>query len=372
MINVAAIMVSPLWTPTAERVEKSNFTSYLQFLDKEKNLKFRSYAELHHWSVIETAPFWESLWQFFKIEASTPYRQVIGEKRPLKGVPRPEWFPGARLNFAQNLLRYRDDQIALIAIKESGERKTITYKELYQKVARCASALKKAGVKTGDRVAGYVPNCAESIVAMLAATSLGAIWSSCSPDFGVQGVLDRFQQIGPKVLFTVDGYTYNGKRHDLMARLETIIPKLSSLQKTIVIPFVGEKIPLHPPLTKGDTRGIFERGSGGDMTGATSRYLVLALMLLSLFSLHQCLDHRNETQEFSPLPATSFLLGQKIPINTADPKMLEALPGIGPKLAQRIVEDRRMNGPFKNEKELLRVPGLGPKKVEAIRSLIDF
>ncbi|MBI1910333.1 MAG: helix-hairpin-helix domain-containing protein [Deltaproteobacteria bacterium] len=108
------------------------------------------------------------------------------------------------------------------------------------------------------------------------------------------------------------------------------------------------------------------------MTGATSRYLVLALMLLSLFSLHQCLDHRNETQEFSPLPATSFLLGQKIPINTADPKMLEALPGIGPKLAQRIVEDRRMNGPFKNEKELLRVPGLGPKKVEAIRSLIDF
>ncbi|MBI1909351.1 MAG: acetoacetate--CoA ligase [Deltaproteobacteria bacterium] len=249
-------MVSPLWTPTAERVEKSNFTSYLQFLDKEKNLKFRSYAELHHWSVIETAPFWESLWQFFKIEASTPYRQVIGEKRPLKGVPRPEWFPGARLNFAQNLLRYRDDQIALIAIKESGERKTITYKELYQKVARCASALKKAGVKTGDRVAGYVPNCAESIVAMLAATSLGAIWSSCSPDFGVQGVLDRFQQIGPKVLFTVDGYTYNGKRHDLMARLETIIPKLSSLQKTIVIPFVGEKIPLHPPLTKGGTGGF--------------------------------------------------------------------------------------------------------------------
>lgn len=228
-------MVAPIWTPTDSRVKSSNLTRYLTYLKKTKKL-FNSYEELHRWSVTQLPDFWESIWKFCGVRFSKPYTQVMGEPK----MPGTKWFEGARLNFAENLLRFQDDRIALISWAEGKPRREINYRELAEQVARLAASLKNEGVKPGDRVAGYLPNIPETVIAMLAATSLGAVWSSCSPDFGVQGVLDRFGQIEPKVLVTVNGYSYNGKVHDLRPRLQEIASKLPSVIRTVIIPFEKE------------------------------------------------------------------------------------------------------------------------------------
>ena len=166
---------------------------------------------MHNWSTTEIEAFWESIWKYSQIVHSKPYEKVL-DKRVMPGA---KWFEGAQLNFAENLLRYQDDHIAIVSSREDKADVVLTYKELYDLVSACASGLKNIGVKKGDIVAGFVTNIPETIVAMLAVTSLGAVWTSCSPDFGIQGVIDRFGQVKPKVLFAIEEYQYNGKIYKL-------------------------------------------------------------------------------------------------------------------------------------------------------------
>jgi acetoacetyl-CoA synthetase len=195
---------------------------------------FSSYAELYGWSVDHIPEFWAAMWDFADIKASKPYRSVVDNPNKMPGA---KWFTGARLNFAENLLRFRDAQTALIFRGETGVTKRLTYAELYDEVARTADSLRKMGVKAGDRVVGFMPNLPETIVAMLSATSIGAVWSSCSPDFGIKGVLDRFGQIKPKVLFTADGYSFKGKKIDSLTRTADILKQLPSVEKVVVVPY---------------------------------------------------------------------------------------------------------------------------------------
>jgi acetoacetyl-CoA synthetase len=222
----------PLWVPSEERIKSSNLTKYYEFLRNEYELTLSDYSDLHKWSVTEIETFWESIWKFSGIIYSNPYERVL-DKRVMPGA---KWFEGARLNFAENLLKYRDDHTAIISSREDKPDVTLTYKELYDLVAACGSGLKKLGVKKGERVAGFVTNIPETIIAMLAATSLGAVWTSCSPDFGIQGVIDRFGQVKPKVLFAIEEYQYNGKVIDCREKIEEIVKRITEIEKVIWIP----------------------------------------------------------------------------------------------------------------------------------------
>ena len=226
----------PLWIPSEDRIRNSNLSKYYDFLRKDYKLSFKDYNELHKWSVSDIETFWESIWKFSSILHSKTYNKIL-DKRIMPGAI---WFEGARLNFAENLLRYNDDHIALISSREDEPDVTLTYTELNGLVAACSSSLKKLGVKTGDRVAGFVTNIPESIIAMLATTSLGAVWTSCSPDFGTQGVLDRFGQVKPKVLFAIEEYQYNGKLIDCREKVEKIVNQIPEIQKVIWIPHFQE------------------------------------------------------------------------------------------------------------------------------------
>jgi acetoacetyl-CoA synthetase len=220
-----------LWNPSKDQIESSNITDFIKFVNDEYDKAFDTYDDLYQWSVYEIEQFWESLWKYSGIVHSKPYQFVL-DKRKMPGA---EWFAGAKLNFAENLLRFRDDKIALISYKEDNSIVKLTYTELFDKVAACASGLKEIGVKKNDRVAGFVTNTPEAIIAMLAATSLGAVWSSCSPDFGLQGVTDRFGQIEPIVLFATEGYQYNGKHIDCREKIETIAETIPQIKKVILI-----------------------------------------------------------------------------------------------------------------------------------------
>ena len=192
-------MAKLLWKPSQERIENSNMYRFMNVINDKYHQNFSEYAPLHKWSIDNIADFWETMWEFADIIASNPYDQVIDDVTKMPGA---RWFSGAQLNFAENLLRYRDNRTALIFKGEGQESIKISYAELYDEVARLAKSLKETGVQAGDRVVGFIPNMPAATIAMLAATSLGATWSSCSPDFGLKGVLDRFGQIKPKVLFT--------------------------------------------------------------------------------------------------------------------------------------------------------------------------
>ena len=224
----------PLWTPAKDRVEAAAITRFTA--RAQPALQAAGYGALHRWSVEKRAEFWSALWDF---------AGVVGDKGPppflLDGnrLPGSRWFPGARLSYAENLLRRSDDHVALVSVLENGRRETLTYRALRQRVAALATALAADGLGVGDRVVGYVPNVIDAVVAMLATTSLGAVWSSCSPDFGVQGLLDRFGQIAPAILFTADGYYYNGKTHDSLARLAEVLPQLPSVRRVVVMPVTG-------------------------------------------------------------------------------------------------------------------------------------
>jgi acetoacetyl-CoA synthetase len=183
-----------LWQPSEAQIQSSNMYRFMMLINGRYGTSFDSYDGLYQWSVDHIPEFWKEMWDFASIKASAPYEQVLDDATRMPGA---RWFEGARLNFAENLLRYRDDRLALVFRGEDRVRRTYTYAQLYDEVARVARALKDAGVTAGDRVAGFVPNMPESIIAMLAAASLGAAWSSCSPDFGIKGVLDRFGQIKP-------------------------------------------------------------------------------------------------------------------------------------------------------------------------------
>ncbi|MEE9557462.1 MAG: acetoacetate--CoA ligase, partial [Candidatus Adiutricales bacterium] len=181
--------------------------------------------------------FWESMWEFAGVKASKEFDQVVDDLTRLPGA---QWFSGARLNFSENLLRFRDDTTALIFKGEGQDTVRITYGQLYEQVAAVAEGLKEAGVKTGDRVVGFMPNMPQTIMAMLAGASLGAVWSSCSPDFGIKGVLDRFGQIKPKVLFTADGYFFKGRQFDSLERISDILRELPSIEKVVVVPYTDQ------------------------------------------------------------------------------------------------------------------------------------
>ena len=212
-----------LWSPSRDRIESTNMWRFMQFVNERYNQHFNDYASLYQWSISNIEDFWSVTWEFAEIKASETYNKVINDVNKMPGA---QWFSGARLNFAENLLRFRDDQTALIFRGEDEERREMTYGQLYDEVACLAASLKAFGVRPGDRVAGFMPNMPETIVAMLASVSLGATWSSCSPDFGKKGVLDRFGQIKPKVLFSANGYWFKGKNLDSKKRISDILAEL--------------------------------------------------------------------------------------------------------------------------------------------------
>jgi len=228
----------PLWEPSEERIKNANITKFIRYVNDKHGVKIDGFHALYDWSIANRADFWAAVWDFGAVIASKPYEKVLEDSPTMIGA---KWFLGARFNFAENLLRFRDSHIALIFKGEAKVPVRITYAQLYDEVARLAKSLRDAGVKTGDRVAAYVPNMIQPIIAMLATTSIGAIWSSCSPDFGIKGVLDRFGQIQPKILFTANGYSYNGKNHDSLARIGGILKELPSIEKVVVIPYTEER-----------------------------------------------------------------------------------------------------------------------------------
>jgi len=231
-------MRKPLWTPSQNRIEQANITKFIHFINKKHNLKIESYTQLYNWSITNISDFWAAVWDFCEIKASRKYNKVIDD---LSKFPGAKWFAGAKLNFAENLLKYRDNNPALIFKAETQKSKRITYAELYDTVAQLANSLRQAGINVGDRVAAYMPNIPETPIAMLATTSLGAVWSSCGTELGSSAVIDRFSQITPKVLFTVDGYPYKGKVFDVLGNVREIVEAVPSLEKVIVIPYTTEK-----------------------------------------------------------------------------------------------------------------------------------
>ena len=227
-------MAKKLWEPSAEKIRQSNMWAFMQQVNRDHGKTFETYSDLWQWSVDDIGAFWQAVWEYGQVIASAPAEQAIEDPRKMPGA---RWFPGARLNFAENLLRYRDDQTALVFYGEDQIRRRLSYAQLYAEVTRVAGALKDMGIQPGDRVVGFIPNMPETIIAMLAATSLGATWSSCSPDFGIKGVLDRFGQIKPRVLFTADGYFFKGKAIDSLERVGQILLHIDTVEKVVVIPY---------------------------------------------------------------------------------------------------------------------------------------
>jgi acetoacetyl-CoA synthetase len=253
-------MSLPLWKPDAARAAASTMAAFVREAARQRlfdappgaGQRTGDYDLLWRWSVSQPARFWQQVWQFCQVRASRPPDQVLAE--PLR-MPGARWFEGARLNFADNLhtgpLRGRDAGEALVALDERGRRRALTGAELRERVRAVAAALAADGVGPGDRVAGFLPNTLEPVIAMLATASLGAIWSSCSPDFGLQGVLDRFGQIEPKVLFACDGYSYAGKPVDTRDRVARIVQALPGLKRLVVVPFLDDKMGSGPLFAEG-------------------------------------------------------------------------------------------------------------------------
>jgi acetoacetyl-CoA synthetase len=231
-------MRKPLWIPSEEWKKQANISRFISFVNARHGLEIQAYPDLYKWSVENIPDFWGAVWDFVEIRASRRY-DVVAED--LDKYPGTKWFPGARLNFAENLLRHGDDRLAFISRREDSKSGKMTYAQLHESVARLARALRESGVAPGDRVAAYMPNLMETIVAMLATTSIGAVWSSCGTELGAGAVADRFGQIGPKVLFTVDGQLYKGKAVNTLQNVERIVKEVPSLEKVVVLPYVGEK-----------------------------------------------------------------------------------------------------------------------------------
>lgn len=223
-----------LWQPDAQRIARSRMDAFRREVNQRHSLKLDGYPALHQWSIEQRPAFWQAIVDFFDIRFHTQPDAVLREGAEM---PSAEWFPGATLNLAEHLLRRRDDAVAVVAVAENGQREQLTWAELAEHVAGFQASLRAAGVAQGDRVAACMPNTWQTLVAMLATTSLGAIWSCSSPDFGTHGVIDRFGQIEPKVLLTCAGYQYAGKNLDQTAKLNKILAQLPSLQRLIIVPY---------------------------------------------------------------------------------------------------------------------------------------
>ncbi|PLX45822.1 MAG: acetoacetate--CoA ligase [Deltaproteobacteria bacterium] len=231
-------MADLLWTPSEERVKQTNMTALIERVNADNGLTLGGYDDLYQWSIDNPAKFWETIWREVGVISSAPWDSVLSESK----MPGAKWFTGSRLNFAENLLRFRDDRPALVSVREGGVVDgELTYSELYKNVSKLARYLREIGVAKGDRVAGFMPNRMETVIAMLAATSLGAIWSSCSPDFGFKGVMDRFGQIQPKVLISCDGYFFKGKAQDSLGRVKEVVASIDAIERVIIVPFTTDK-----------------------------------------------------------------------------------------------------------------------------------
>ena len=236
--------MEPIWSPSAERISGAQLTRFMHFVHERHKAPVHDYASLHRWSVEFPEHFWSALWDFVEVRAERRATDVLRNGNRMPGA---RWFVDARLNYAENLLRLEDDSAAIIASNETGRRRELSWRELRHEVGRVADGLRRAGVCAGDRVAGYLPNVPQTVIAMLATTSIGAIWSSCSPDFGANGVLDRFGQIAPKVLFAADGYRYAGKVIDCLATVRTVQERIAGIGRVVLVPVLHED----PPLPQG-------------------------------------------------------------------------------------------------------------------------
>ena len=233
-----------VWTPSEERIASATITRYREWVNETRGLRLEDYGGLWHWSVDELEEFWASIWEFFEVEASEPYDRVLARRE----MPGAEWFPGARLSYAEHIFRGRGD--GEVAIRHASELRPLgewTWGELRSRAGAVAGALREAGVVAGDRVAAYLPNIPETIAAFLGCASIGAIWSSCAPEFGVRSVVDRFAQIEPKVLLAVDGYRYGGKDFDRSDAIAALQRELPTLERTFVLPYLaGDEWELPP------------------------------------------------------------------------------------------------------------------------------
>jgi acetoacetyl-CoA synthetase len=237
------VMRTPLWIPSDERKRDANITRFMDAVNRGFGLTLASYPDLYNWSVNNIPDFWRMVWDFVEIKASKQYDSVVTD---LSVMPGTEWFPGAKLNFAENLLRHRDDQLAFIFKGETQVSRRMTYAELYDSVAGLSHSLKETGVGVGDRVVGYMPNLIETVVCMLAATSLGATWSSCATDIGPGAAIERLGQVEPKAMITADGYFYKGKTFDTLAHAAEVARGIPSLQTVIVVSYTRERPDISP------------------------------------------------------------------------------------------------------------------------------
>jgi len=228
----------PLWQPSQERIEEANVTHFARQAIRDWKLGFNTYPEFYRWTAEHPEQFWESVWKFVGVRASAKGAQVLAGGDRMPGA---RWYPGARLNFAENLLRRRDASTAVVFWGEDKVKRRLTHRELWEQVSRIAQALRALGVKPGDRIAAYLPNVPEAVSAMLASAAIGATFSTCSPDFGVQGVLDRFGQIEPVVLFAADGYWYNAREIDSLEKVREIARQLPSLKRVVVVPYLSAR-----------------------------------------------------------------------------------------------------------------------------------
>ena len=228
-------MAKPLWKPDKKRIESAKITEFAAYASKLWKVELSSYDALHQWSVDQSSQFWSTIWRYCDVKASTA-GSVTAENpdQMLESV----WFPDAKLSFAENLLKRNDGQIAIISRGEGKPDRTISFAELHRQVCQLARAYQSMGIRPGDRIVAYMPNIPETVICMIAAAACGAVWSSCSPDFGARGVVDRFGQVDPKVLISVDGYTYSGKRFDITDKLADIRSHLPTLEKTVIIPYL--------------------------------------------------------------------------------------------------------------------------------------
>ncbi|MHA1458645.1 MAG: AMP-binding protein, partial [Promethearchaeota archaeon] len=229
-----------LWEPSAEWIKNANITHFIEFVNREYGQNIKGGKDLYKFSVDEIEDFWDAMWKFSDIIASKSYDKVVED---LSVFPGTKWFPGARLNFAENLLKYKDDQLAFIFQGETKVAKQITYAELNKTVSQLAKSLKELGVKVGDRVVSYIPNLIETPIAMLAATAIGATWASCGAELQPSAVIDRFGQIEPTVLFTVDGYFYRDKEFNIISNAKAVVDAIPSIEKVIVVSYISQGKP---------------------------------------------------------------------------------------------------------------------------------
>jgi len=231
----------PLWRPSPERIAAANVTKFIAAVRQQWGTDIATFKDLYDWSIQSPDEFWQTVWSFCGVIDETRGTVTLENRDRMPGA---RFFPAARLNFAENLLRRRDESEAIVFWGEDKVKRRLSADQLYDQVSRLVQALKAMAIQPGDRIAGFVPNMPETVIATLAAASIGAIWSSCSPDFGARGVIDRFGQIGPRVLFTADGYYYNGKAHDSLARVAQLLPELPTVERVVVFPYTRESPPL--------------------------------------------------------------------------------------------------------------------------------